>query len=62
MEAERYPTDYDGVLSGAPALQWGFDTFSHRKSVLRRPKKYADPPALKPPYKRWKQWLSRRTF
>jgi len=27
MEAERYPTDYDGILSGAPALQWGFDTF-----------------------------------
>ena len=27
MEAERYPTDYDGVLSGAPALQWGFDAF-----------------------------------
>jgi hypothetical protein len=27
MEAERYPTDYDGVLSGAPALQWGFETF-----------------------------------
>jgi len=27
MEAERYPGDYDGILSGAPALQWGFDTF-----------------------------------
>jgi len=27
MEAERYPTDYDGVLSGAPALQWGFESF-----------------------------------
>jgi hypothetical protein len=27
MEAERYPTDYAGVLSGAPALTWGFATF-----------------------------------
>jgi hypothetical protein len=27
MEAERYSTDYDGILAGAPALQWGFDTF-----------------------------------
>ncbi|HKR10379.1 MAG TPA: tannase/feruloyl esterase family alpha/beta hydrolase, partial [Gemmatimonadaceae bacterium] len=27
MEAERYPDDYDGVLSGAPAFRWGFETF-----------------------------------
>ena len=27
MEAERYPTDYDGILSGAPATHWGFKTF-----------------------------------
>jgi hypothetical protein len=27
MEAERYPTDYDGILSGAPATRWGFQTF-----------------------------------
>ena len=27
MEAERYPADYDGVMSGAPAFRWGFDTF-----------------------------------
>jgi hypothetical protein len=27
MEAERYPADYDGVMSGAPAFHWGFDTF-----------------------------------
>ena len=27
MAAERYPTDYDGVLAGAPALSWGFRTF-----------------------------------
>lgn len=27
MEAERYPTDYDGILSGAPATHFGFRTF-----------------------------------
>ena len=27
MEAERFPTDYDGVLAGAPATNWGFRTF-----------------------------------
>ena len=27
MEAERYPADYDGVMAGAPAFRWGFDTF-----------------------------------
>src|SRR3982751_100352 len=27
MEAERYPGDYDGILSGAPAVHYGFGTF-----------------------------------
>jgi len=27
MEAERYPADYDGVMSGAPAMHFGFNTF-----------------------------------
>src|SRR5437588_5901177 len=27
MEAERYPMDYDGIMSGAPAPSWGFRTF-----------------------------------
>jgi hypothetical protein len=27
MEAERYPVDYDGILSGAPATHFGFRTF-----------------------------------
>ncbi len=27
MEAERYPADYDGVMSGAPAFHWGFESF-----------------------------------
>jgi pimeloyl-ACP methyl ester carboxylesterase len=27
MEAERYPTDYDGIIAGAPAYHYGFGTF-----------------------------------
>ena len=27
MEAERFPADYDGIMAGAPAYHWGFDTF-----------------------------------
>ena len=37
----------------------GFDTFSHRKSVLRKPTK-PDPSILYPPYKSWKYRLVRR--
>jgi len=42
--------------------RWGFETFSHRKAVLRRPGWVADPPLLNPPYGRWKQRLARRVF
>ncbi len=37
----------------------GFDTFSHRKSILNKPVR-PDPPILYPPYKGWKYKLVRR--
>ncbi len=37
----------------------GFDTFTHRKSVLRKPVR-PDPPFMYPPYKGWKVKLVRR--
>jgi pimeloyl-ACP methyl ester carboxylesterase len=27
MEAERFPNDYDGIMAGAPAYHYGFNTF-----------------------------------
>lgn len=27
MEAEHFPTDYDGIMAGAPAYHYGFNTF-----------------------------------
>ncbi len=44
---------------GAYHAKAGFDTFSHRKSVLRKPTK-PDPSILYPPYKGWKYKLVRR--
>jgi hypothetical protein len=36
MEAQRYPSDYDGVMAGAPALDYGFRTFvSDRLDAFR---------------------------
>jgi aldehyde dehydrogenase (NAD+) len=42
--------------------QWGFETFSHRKSVLRRPPWWIDAPIMRPPYSRWKRAIVRRVF
>jgi aldehyde dehydrogenase (NAD+) len=47
---------------GAYHGRWGFETFSHRKAVLRRPSWMADPPILRPPYSGWKQAVVRRLF
>ena len=42
--------------------QWGFETFSHRKAVLRRPSWLADSPVMRPPFSGWKQAVVRRLF
>ena len=47
---------------GAYKGRWGFETFTHRKSVYRWPSWVLDPPVLDPPYSRWKQMLVRRFF
>lgn len=41
--------------------EWGFQTFSHRKAVLRKPT-WPDPAIVYPPYTALKQWLLRRFF
>ena len=41
--------------------KWGFETFSHRKSVVRKPS-WPDPDMLYPPYTAAKEWLLRRVF
>jgi aldehyde dehydrogenase (NAD+) len=46
---------------GAYHGRWGFDTFSHHKSVLVRPTRF-DPPVTYPPYGRIKSWLLRKAF
>ena len=47
---------------GAYHGRWGFETFSHRKAVLRRPGWFADSPVLRPPYSGWKQAIVRKLF
>ncbi len=45
---------------GAYHGRWGFETFSHRKAVLRRPSYLVDAPVMKAPYKSWKLGLTRK--
>ncbi|MCW2847897.1 MAG: aldehyde dehydrogenase [Marmoricola sp.] len=47
---------------GAYHGRWGFETFSHRRAVLRRPSWLVDAPMLNPPYPRWKARLTRKVF
>ena len=47
--------------TGAYHGKAGFDTFSHRRSVLTKPTK-PDPSLLYPPYKRWKETIIRRVL
>lgn len=46
--------------NGAYHGRWGFETFSHRKAVYRRPGWFRDPGVLNPPYSRWKKALVKR--
>ena len=47
--------------TGAYHGRTGFETFSHRRSVLSKPTK-PDPSLLYPPYKRWKETILRRVL
>ncbi|MDQ3392455.1 MAG: aldehyde dehydrogenase family protein [Actinomycetota bacterium] len=47
--------------TGAYHGRAGFDTFSHRKSVLTKPIR-PDPSIMYPPYKRWKDIIIRRVL
>jgi aldehyde dehydrogenase (NAD+) len=40
----------------------GFETFSHRKSVYRRPSFFKDPNLLRPPYSAWKNKIMRAIY
>lgn len=47
--------------TGAYHGRWGFETFSHRKAVLRKPSR-PDPNLLYPPYTKLKERLMRMVF
>lgn len=47
---------------GAYHGRWGFETFSHRKSVYRRPYRFPDVALLRPPYKSWKLRVLEKVF
>jgi aldehyde dehydrogenase (NAD+) len=47
---------------GAYHGKWGFEAFSHRRAVYRRPSWFVDSPMLNPPYTRWKRALVRKVF
>jgi aldehyde dehydrogenase (NAD+) len=47
--------------TGAYHGSWGFQTFSHRKAVLRKPTR-PDPAISYPPYTRIKERIMRTVF
>lgn len=47
---------------GAYHGHYGFETFSHRRGVLRRPAWFNDSPVMRPPYSGWKKAIVRRIF
>jgi aldehyde dehydrogenase (NAD+) len=47
---------------GAYHGRWGFETFSHRRAVVRRPSWLTDLPVLRPPYSGWKRAIVRRIY
>jgi aldehyde dehydrogenase (NAD+) len=47
--------------TGAYHGKWGFETFSHRKGVLRRPT-WPDPALAYPPFTKIKQLIMRKVF
>ncbi len=47
---------------GAYHGRWGFETFSHRRAVVRRPSWLTDLPVLRPPYSAWKRAIVRRLY
>jgi aldehyde dehydrogenase (NAD+) len=47
--------------TGAYHGKWGFETFSHRKSVLRKPT-WPDPSLAYPPFTKLKQMIMRKVF
>lgn len=48
--------------SGSYHGHYGFETFSHRKAVYRRPSSMIDPPLLRPPYSGWKLKVLRKIY
>ncbi len=47
---------------GAYHGRYGFETFSHRRAIVRRPSWFNDSAIMRPPYSGWKQAIVRRIF
>jgi len=47
---------------GAYHGKWGFETFSHRRAVYRRPRFFVEPPVTKAPYTALKERIARLVY